>query len=273
MNYIICMHNIYHVIEDYILSFINIIHAELKIIDNNFDIDFLDSNNYIFIQSFPSKLLSKINNNLNIYIINTEQLSFPEKRHISGFPNKNINIIDYAYANFNYYNLLVYKQKFLLPYQVNYNEIFNINKINDICLIGDRIPPYRQTIINLLKNKNINVDIISGFGKNRDKLLFKYKILLNISYNQNFNIFESIRCDRCVYNKIIIISDLKENIDEHYLRDYIIFEKYENIPDKVSDVINNYEYYYNKIFKNFNLDNISIKIKEDSKEIIDILTK
>jgi hypothetical protein len=29
--------------------------------------------------------------------------------------------------------------------------------------------------------------------------------------SKDFNVFESIRCDRCVYNKMIVISDMKEN--------------------------------------------------------------
>lgn len=70
---------------------------------------------------------------------------------------------------------------------------------------------------------------------------------------------------------MIVISDFKEDIDKYYLKDYIIFEKYEDIPDKVIDVINNYDYYYNKLFKDFNFEKIEKIINENSKEILEIL--
>jgi hypothetical protein len=184
---------------------------------------------------------------------------------------QNINIIDYSYANFSYYNNFK-NNKYVLPYQINYSEIYNTYKQKDICLIADCFPVNRQIIIDALKAKNIIVDIISGFGKKRDEELFKYKILLNISFQKDFNVFESIRCDRCVYNKMIVISDVKKNNETHHLKDYVIFEEYENIPDKVVDVIKNYDYYYDKLFKNFDIEQISYKINDISKELVEKLS-
>ena len=184
---------------------------------------------------------------------------------------QNINIIDYSYANLKYYSNL--KNKILyLPYQINYDEIIQTSKIKDICLIGDVIPENRQNIIDLLKEKNINVDIITGFGEKRDEDLFKYKIILNISFLKDFTIFESIRCDRCIFNKMIVISDTKESIEKYHLKDYVIFGEYENIPDVVVNVLNNYDYYHNKLFKNFDLEKIGNKIDELSKDILEQLS-
>ena len=264
--------------EDYINSIIVKINGQLIIFTkNNLTIEFVNNNNYIFLQNIPQDLFNEIKNNSNnIYIINTEQLSVENYRNnLINNINEKINLIDYNYSNFNYYHLINFKKKYFLPYQINLEEIVDKKKIKNVCLIGDYfthyIPPYRQNIIDQLKKKNIDVDIIEGFGKVRDEKLFTYKIILNISYYENYSIFESIRCDRCVFNKIIVVSNLKENYDEYYLKDNIIFEKYENIPDKVEEILNNYLYYYDKLFNNLDLENISSTLSDQSKELIETL--
>ena len=179
-------------------------------------------------------------------------------------------MIDYINTNFKYYDNKY--NKYLLPYQINHCEIFKTNKQKNVCLIGtiNNIPSNRQNIINLLKQKNINVDIISGFNTARDVNLFKYKIILNIGYYpDNCKVIETFRCDRCIYNKMIVVSDMKDNIEEYYLKEHIIFTDYNNIPDKVIEVINNYDEYYNKLFSKLNIEEINCKLYNLSKNLID----
>jgi hypothetical protein len=261
--------------EDFILSIMPIINGQyfhVETISFNPSFEFENSNNYIFIQNIPEHLINKVSFS-NVYVFNTEQLS--DSYHLNTLikivsNNKLINYIDYSNGNLKYGNALEFNKKFFFPYQINLSEILNINKNKDICLVG-RFTDYRKNIVNLLKDKNIIVNLVSGFGRQRDSQLFQYKILLNIGQTNYFNIFESIRCDRCIYNKMIVISDFKEDMDKHYLKDYIIFEKYENIPDKVIDVLNNYDYYYDKLYKNFDFDKIEKIINENSKEILEVL--
>ena len=63
----------------------------------------------------------------------------------------------------------------------------------------------------------------------------------------NHKIFESIRCDRCIFNRMIVISDKKENMELYNLKDYMIFEDYDKIADKAIEVLNNYDMYYKKL--------------------------
>ena len=161
--------------------------------------------------------------------------------------------------------------KFFLPYQINHNEIYNFDKTKTICMIDSGIDKSqnRLNIVNLLKNKNIYVDIISGFGRERDEIIFKYKIILNISYIKDvYRIFESFRCDRCIYNKMIVISDIKENIDNYYLHKHIIFVDYDKLVDKIVDVVNNYESYYNKLFSDFDLGAIEYNLINESQPLL-----
>lgn len=270
MNIILCNKNSFSYFEDYIYTIINVIKAKIILFDNIININFTKNNNYIFVQYIDNKLFKYIKNNTNFYLINTEQLSVEKSRiSINVYP-KNINMIDYINTNLKYYDT-DYK-KYILPYQINYNEIFNYNKENHVCLIGttNNIPHNRQNIINLLKEKNINVDIISGFGKNRDINLLKYKIILNIGYYpNNCKVIETFRCDRCIYNKMIVVSDMKEDIESYYLKEHIIFTDYDNIPEKVVEIINNYEEYYHKLFSNLNIEEINCKLYNLSKNLID----
>jgi hypothetical protein len=270
MNIILCNKNNFCYFEDYIYSIIDKIKGQIVLFQEDININFSDKNNYIFIQNIDNKFFEYIEKNNNIYLINTEQLSVEKTNiRINTYP-QNLIFIDYISSNFKYYNIK-YK-KYILPYQINYNEIFNYKKENDVCLIGtiNNIPNNRQNIINLLKEKNINVDIISGFGKNRDINLFKYKILLNIGYYpNNCNIMETFRCDRCVYNNMIVVSDIKEDIEDYCLKEFVIFTDYTNIPEKVKEILDNYEEFYNKLFSKFKLEDINLRLINLSNKLIE----
>ena len=245
--YIICNHSVYKYMEDYILSFYKKINAKIIIYDNSFS-NIPEINNiniYIFVQSIPDELLSNINNNINnIYLINTEQLSY--KKHydrINEYP-KYIKMLDYSMANLKYYDKKYYTK--FLSYQINYDEIYNLHKTKDICIMSGE-SENRTYIINQIISKGYNIDIISGWKQERDLQLFTYKILLNVSYEKDYKIFEPLRCDRCIFNKMIVISDNKEDIDLYNLKDYMIFEEYNNLANKVIEVFNNYDTYYKKL--------------------------
>ena len=68
---------------------------------------------------------------------------------------------------------------------------------------------------------------------------------------------------------MIVVSDMKDNIEEYYLKEHIIFTDYNNIPDKVIEVINNYDEYYNKLFSKLNIEEINCKLYNLSKNLID----
>ena len=124
----------------------------------------------------------------------------------------------------------------------------------------------RNYIFNEIK-KFTDITDLKGWGKERDDLLFKYKILVNIHFDNDYNIFEQIRCNRCIFNNIIVITET--SLDENYeLKDYIIECDYNDIINKVKEVVNNYDYYYNKLFNNFNLENINNLLEKKYNEFI-----
>jgi hypothetical protein len=272
MNTIYCAETLYCYMKDYIESIKIIITHKLILFSNVNSINITDDKNYIFIQSIPDIICRNIMpEQKNIYLINTEQMkpSWILDMKLRKYP-ENVTMIDYIDSNLKYYESK-YK-KYMLPYQVNDNEIYNITKTKSICIIGDNnIPPRRQHIIDELKKRDIPVTIVSGFNKQRDYDVFQHKVLLNIGYTDEYNKMESIRCDRCIYNKMIVISDNKEDSDNYYLKEHIIFEEYQNIANKVVDILNNYDEYYNKLFESFNINDIKQKIHVLSSDIVNQL--
>jgi hypothetical protein len=186
----------------------------------------------------------------NIYILNTEQLKIRNQTILNY--NK-FNYIDYTQLNLHYYSSCQFSSVYLISYQVNYDEIFNNPKSHDVCMFTQRSSEYRKNIFNKCKDVCPNITGIIGFGKNRDEILFKHKILINASLEPDCSVLEQFRVNRCIYNRMIIISDKKDdsNID-FILNKYIIYvENYLDIPSKLLDVLNNYNKYYDIIYGNF----------------------
>jgi len=243
--YIICEKGLYPVIEDYILSFYKKINGSIVIYDKPNEIPKMNTNDiYIYVKNMHDEQLSQLNNNTkNVYLLNTEQLVlFDHTPRLNAYP-KYIKMLDYNKANLKYYD--GYYTKFI-QYQINNDEIYNYPKTKNICMMSN-LTDYRTKIINEFKEKDINIDIINGWKKERDEKLFTYKIIINLGYSDKHKIFESLRCDRCIFNKMIVISDMKEDIELYNLKDYMIFENYENITNKAIEVLNNYESYYKKL--------------------------
>ncbi len=109
----------------------------------------------------------------------------------------------------------------------------------------------RRKIINDLQSYGICVDEISGFRDLRDSKLFQYKILINIHYDDDYKIFEEMRCNRCIFNKMIVLSETSLYDDFHILKKHILVTDYNNIVDKVRDILRNYQLYYDHIYKSF----------------------
>jgi len=270
MIFIIIEANIFCYFEDYIKSIIKKLNNVEIININNFllkirSLKNRDKDKFIFIQKIPFNIPHDIIK--QCYLINTEQLSIKEKyNNISKYFNK-ITIIDYSLGNLEY---IKDNKSIYLPYQINNDEIYNYEKIYNCCMINSSKSIKRTRMITEINKKltfiNNSVNIISGFGLERDLSLFRHKILINIHFSNDYNVFEQFRCNRCIFNKIIVITE-KFSDPAYELQDYMIICNYEEIPAKVLEVLQNYEYYYKKIFENFNIEDIEKKYKKIDENI------
>ena len=235
-----CQKNFFNCIEDYLKPLISFLNAQL-IIFQKFN-SLQNANYHIFIQNIPNNISGE-----NIILFNFEQLT---RKDFKLECQKNTIVLDYAIGNLKF----IKNEKYCIPYLYNPDEIYNFEKIYDVCFIGG-LSKKRKKILNKLDKIGIKVNRIKAWGKKRDKELFKHKILLNIGFDDDYQIFESIRCDRCVYNKMIVISDHKIDMKKTSLKKHIFFIPENYFVNPVKFVLHNYEEVYNKL----KLDNIKIK--------------
>ena len=129
------------------------------------------------------------------------------------------------------------ENKFLKEQKEQNNQIYDFgiicsagNLTNDINTLE---PPRRKEVIIYLLSQNFKINIISGFGKERDIELSKCKTILNIhgQYSETpTTIFEHIRCNRLLDAGYTILSEESYLIDPLFLKkDNLKFKKFDEI--------------------------------------------
>jgi hypothetical protein len=278
--YIIIDDNIKNVAIEYALSIKNKLQAQIiNISTNEYYIikSFNNLSKYIF---FGIKYTSYIRyyerdnlNSSNVFFVNLEPLT------CNGFYSK-YNFLEEVlmfHANYPFIKLLDYSQENIiilksyniystyLPYQCNYNEIINceinhniVNKTWDVVTCCSWCPRIENIFNNIpIYYNKFSIGNPALWGIDRDNILFNSKIIINIHHRENdYKILEELRVTRCILNKIIVISEESIFPNIYPLSKYVIFVDYNNINEKVNDVLNNYEKYYNEIYKNFDVSNI-----------------
>ena len=249
--YLCCQHSLFRFVSEYCSSIIDKLEMKLLLIDVE-TYEYNKNDIYVFIQSIPTKIL---NNPIpNMYLLNTEQYTRDHYKNQSlELLNKGFKIINYSLENIkllNYHPNLYY-----LPYQYNDSEINKLKKFMlsnekkyDVVFCGSIDDSKRKKIVDELVNRGINVHVVNGkWDIERDIEISKGKILLNIHYNDNYNIHESIRCDRWNMAGMVVVSEKSFDIDLVDMNNLIIYEDYDNLVDKVIDVVNDYDQYYGKL--------------------------
>ena len=181
----------------------------------------------------------------NTIIFNTEQIeSITEnwKKKILNLAKKNIIFWDYSQYNLDYLSktINIKGKLFQIGYQKELNRInHNIDKNIDVLFYGS-INARREHIINKLKDRKINVKTLFGvYGKERDNLIAKSKLILNM-HMYDSKIFEIVRVFYLLSNSIPVLtevgSDTKFNND---FLDLICKSTYENIEKNIIYLLEN----------------------------------
>jgi hypothetical protein len=178
------------------------------------------------------------------FVLNSEQLT---RWKDDSYIKDHKLLLDYSIENVRYANEKYSRHNInYLPYGYNSDEVYNYEKVNNICMITASRIRRRRTFLKF-RCKRFPITIIESFGKVRDEILFRHKIMLNVHFDTDYGIHEVIRCDRCVFNKMIVISE-KSFYNDIKLRDFMIFTDYNKMYETAVDVLKNYDYYYNKLF-------------------------
>jgi len=163
--------------------------------------------------------------------------------HYQNLKNENIKEI-WTFSNFNIKKLEengITKAKYIeiLPTDEYREKLLSFNVDNkydyDVCFIG-WLSDRRCQIAENLRQRGVFVKLIniydSVYGDERDKIIAKSKILLNIHYNEHFKCFEQIRCFPWLNTGKVIVSESSYDTD-----DRVIFADYDKLVDKVIEVL------------------------------------
>jgi len=206
------------------------------------DINLDDFDEIVIVHEIPD--LSVFELNKTVSYLNTEPLNiggrichviyniynkFPQIKHFYDYSLSNIHIM-----NSNGINNTVFLEYPYNPDEIDFlKEINTCEKIydfgiiccssvwtNDVNLLK---PPRRQKVVKHLISKGFKVNVVSGFGKERDLELAKCKRILNIHgqfIQERTSIFEHIRCNRLLYAGYNILSEDSDFLDINFVKKY-----------------------------------------------------
>jgi hypothetical protein len=204
----------------------------------------ISTNNYI-----QSGNIKDLNN--NNYLIRIDR--YDELKHAD-------IIIDYSITNIynvrsnNTFSLFSNKHIYISPsiYSTlnTNNNLRHIDCLTTFIRIDDPNRPRRKQLIDALKESNIrHTNINNVFNKDDIEKMYKdTKILINIHQTDYHHTAEELRILPALLCGVIVVCENSPLSNLIPYSEYIIWTSYENIPNKVKDILNDYDNYYNKIF-------------------------
>ena len=148
-----------------------------------------------------------------------------------------IEVWDYSISNYNIlknHNLNIFHVPFKLTLEkiLNYRNLQTLDKTYDVAFSG-QMGPYRQSILDQLKVKGLEVLILDGdYSLNRDVQIGRSRLLLNIHFNETYKVFETIRCEPWLSSGFPVISETSLDDDVRAIN-----TPYTELVDKVCEVL------------------------------------
>jgi hypothetical protein len=275
---IVARRNIYHYFVEYIESILYWfdkydIKSKLVFEDEGDLYEKIEDSNFIICVQLLLLDTNKVRDNIKrIIILNLEQNTRKTYyyQHVLNLLQKGYLILDYHLGNIDFMNKetngLYQKQILYLPYlYCSKDKILSKKKRSkDVCFVGT-ITQYRYDLLNELR-KEVNVDVITNFGDQRDNILSDYKIILNLHADESYQVFETIRCYRCIFNHILVISEDKKYKENNMIDELCIFSDRKNIVSTIKNTLVNYHKISKEKF-NGNKDKVFISWSEDKMKI------
>lgn len=233
-----CERSCFPFFEDYINSFLNQINLNLIIVNNLNTVDYNKDVTYFFIGKLPQFAYKS---KFKIFYINMEQLT--QNNYLTYC--QTISKFGIPIINYNEANCQLIPNSILIRYQYESFSLYE-EKRYDVAFVGS-IGSRREKILNQLQEDGIQVHRVEGWGETRDKEILQAKILLNIHYEENYKIYESLRCDRFLFNGMIVVTETSMFQELLDVNDLLIVADYSDLVSKVKDVLQNYSEYIEKL--------------------------
>jgi hypothetical protein len=174
------------------------------------------------------------------------------------------------------FNNYLSRVSYISPLLYNYEPRREIRDINCITSFSNIYEPRRKNLLDDIKNRNINsINISNCFSEKEIYVLYSNtKMMLNIRQTDHHHTFEELRVLPAILNGVIVISEDVPLRDKIPYNEFIIWTDYNSILDVMKDVEDNYDYYWNKIFKGDKLETIINQMKDNNyKNILNIVNE
>ena len=167
------------------------------------------------------------------FFLNTEQLSRSNSlTYVKSLPG-HLRLLDYSYEN-----VRIAKEHGLIstytPITV-YNT--HVPKTRGVAFIGSLKNARRRQIYDELRGQGVDITNVTGFGVDRDAVVYQHRILLNIHADRNYTVFEELRCTPCVLNEMLIVTETCSNMDGYPYRDRVIEAPYDELVATVCRIV------------------------------------
>jgi len=236
----------FHFFEDYVSSFSLDLNIELYLYDDAKNQTYSPYDYYVFMQHAPPRYQP------NFMLLNTEQITRPEyARQIIEGINGGLTLVDYSLENIDIIRTFG-GTPLTLRYQFCQTEIdfLKAHHTQDVDVVfTGTLSSRRMHVITELRKAGVTVDIVNSWGKDRDKRLMRGKILLNIHYRDDYMVYESIRCDRCIFAGMIVVTEKSQHQELVDINPLLIIEDYHNLVVRILAVLANYESEMERLIK------------------------
>ena len=188
----------------------------------------------------------KKDDDCEMFLLNTEQMTV--EKYLDKIQKEiemaKIRVIDYSMENITILKSIFPLIDFIhFPFPIMFEKFEE--KTGDIVSLNNS--KYRSKV---LESLGMYYNDFNNLWKNdRDSLIRQCKALVNIHVNDNYNIFESLRCYHALEMGVLIVSETSDNMDSLLFKDFIIFvSPGRDIEHAISDVLDNYDYYHDQCF-------------------------
>lgn len=252
---------------DHIKNYLNIeFRMKVDLLSSNTTL--LENSFVIFVQEINPMVVKKLQK-CQFALLNTEQLSVEKyrKRVWQDINRYKVPVIDYSEENIFFLKKEYPWLKIIhFPFPISFNSQLDQKKTKLIISLQNSND--RKRICHKIGNIN---DFQNKWEKERNNLISEHKILLNLHYDKNYKIFESIRCYHALELKTLVISEPSIFQNELMLYDFIIFCPVEKIEEKIKEVEENYDIYFQQCFSESRIKEIENRTKKVYEENLKIL--
>jgi len=200
---------------------------------------------YLFVLEIPKEITKEY----SYFYINTEQLTKDKWNiQVKSFLDASIPVLDYDETQSHTFQSPLHFYFPTLPSPLY--SFVSLPKCYDVGICAIRGSKRRYDMYQLLINRGVRVIDINQWGIERDKTIGSCKLLLNIHYDTDYQVFEHLRCDRWVMANHIVVSETSPHDEKMDLFPFIHFTSYESMVEKVVEILSHYEYYTNEMKQN-----------------------